>query len=282
MNVISIQSHVAYGHVGNSAAVFALQRLGHEVWPIHTVQFSNHTGYPDWQGQVFAADDIAKLIDGLAARGALARCDALLTGYLGDPALGAVVVEALARLRSANPKALWCCDPVMGDHGKGLFVRAGVPEFMTERALPAADILTPNLFELELLTQGKPRGLDAIRKAAGALLARGPRIVLVTSLGHETDDSDEVAMLAVTREGAWRVVTPRLPMQPNGAGDAVAALFLGFYLNSGSVPDALAAAASAIHEVLQATLDSGEEELQLVAAQDRLERPRRMFAAEPL
>jgi len=282
MNVISIQSHVAYGHVGNAAAVFALQRLGHEVWPIHTVQFSNHTGYPDWQGQVFAAGDIAKLIDGLAARGALARCDALLTGYLGDPALGAVVVEALARIRSANPEALWCCDPVMGDHGKGLFVRAGVPEFMAQSALPLADILTPNLFELELLTQSKPRGLDAIRKAAAALLARGPRIVLVTSLDHETDDSGEVAMLAVTQAGAWRVVTPRLAMQPNGAGDAVAALFLGFYLKSAKVSDALAAAASAIHEILRTTLDSGEEELQLVAAQDRLAKPRRMFAAEPL
>ena len=87
MNVISIQSHVAYGHVGNSAAVFALQRLGVEVWPVHTVQFSNHTGYPDWQGQVFAAADIARVIHGLESRGALARCDALLTGYVGDPAL---------------------------------------------------------------------------------------------------------------------------------------------------------------------------------------------------
>jgi pyridoxine kinase len=281
MNVISIQSHVAYGHVGNSAAVFALQRLGHEVWPIHTVQFSNHTGYPDWQGRVFDAAEIAKLIDGLEARGALARCDALLTGYLGDPALGAVVTDALARIRSANPKALWCCDPVMGDHGKGLFVRAGVPEFMAGCALPAADILTPNLFELELLTQSKPRGPEAIRKAAAALLQRGPKVVLVTSLTDATE-GDEVAMLAVTPGGAWRVATPRLPMQPNGAGDAVAALFLGFYLKSGKVPDALAAAASAIHEVLQTTLDLGEEELQLVAAQDRFLKPRRVFTVESL
>lgn len=277
MNVISLQSHVAYGHVGNSAAVFALQRLGHEVWPIHTVQFSNHTGYPDWQGQVFAAADIAKLIDGLAARGALARCDALLTGYLGDPALGAVVLDALGRIRAANPEALWCCDPVMGDHGKGLFVRAGVPEFMAQSALPAADILTPNLFELEVLTQSKLRGPDAIRGAAATLLERGPKIVLVTSLGDDRDDSAEVAMLAVSPEGAWRVTTPRLPMHPNGAGDAVAALFLGFYLTSGSVPDALSQSAAAIHEVLQTTLDLGEEELQLVAAQDRLAKPRRVF-----
>jgi len=281
MNVISIQSHVAYGHVGNSAAVFALQRLGIEVWPVHTVQFSNHTGYPDWQGQVFAAPDIARLIDGLEARGALARCDALLTGYVGDPALGAVILDTARRIRAANPKALWACDPVMGDHGKGLFVREGIPAFMIERALPATDILTPNLFELELLTASQPRGLNAIRRAAAGLLQCGPKVVLVTSLAEELHD-DSVEMLAVTLEGAWRVASPRLPMMPNGAGDAVAALFLGFYLKSGSVPEALGRAASAIFEVLQTTLDGGEQELQLVAAQDRLDAPRLRFTAEAL
>jgi len=281
MNVISIQSHVAYGHVGNSAAVFALQRLGIEVWPVHTVQFSNHTGYPDWQGQAFGADHIASLIDGLEARGALARCDALLTGYVGDPALGAVILDAAARLRAANPKALWACDPVMGDQGKGLFVREGVPEFLRERALPAADIVTPNLFELEILSGARPRGPGEIRAAAAGLLAPGrnggPKVVLVTSL---TPEAEEMAMLAVTAEGAWRVATPHLSITPNGAGDAVAALFLGFYLKSGSVPDALGKAASSIFEILETTLESGEEELQLVAAQDRLEAPRRRFIAE--
>jgi pyridoxine kinase len=284
MNVISIQSHVAYGHVGNSAAVFALQRLGIEVWPVHTVQFSNHTGYPDWQGEVFTAERIAGILEGLEARGAFARCDALLTGYIGDPALGAVILDAAGRIRAANPRALWACDPVMGDHGKGLFVRDGIPTFFGERALPAADIVTPNLFELERLTGQQPRGLGDIRAAAAALLARGPKVVLVTSL---SDHADEVAMLAATapsgKEGdAWRVATPRLPMAPNGAGDAVAALFLGFYLKTRSVPEALGCAASAIFEILQTTLEAGEEELQLVAAQDRLQAPRRCFSAEPL
>jgi len=285
MNVISIQSHVAYGHVGNSAAVFALQRLGIEVWPLHTVQFSNHTGYPDFQGQVFAAGEIARLIDGLAARGALARCDALLTGYIGDPALGQVILDAATRIRAANPRAIWACDPVMGDHGKGLFVRAGVPEFLTRDALPAADILTPNLFELEILTGRKPEGLGEIRAAAESLLApgpgRGPKVVLVTSLTEDAPQG-EMEMLAVSAAGAWRVACPRLPITPNGAGDAVAALFLGFYLKSASLPDALGQAASAIFEILETTLESGEEELQLVAAQDRLEAPRRRFGARTL
>ncbi len=290
MNVISIQSHVAYGHVGNSAAVFALQRLGIEVWPVHTVQFSNHTGYPDFQGQVFAAQEIARLIDGLEARGALARCDALLTGYIGDPALGQVILDAATRIRAANPRALWACDPVMGDHGKGLFVRKGVPDFMTEAALPAADVVTPNLFELEILTGQKPQdlaegGMAGIRAAAEGLISpghgRGPKVVLVTSLAAESP-GETIEMLAVTAEAAWRVACPRLPIAPNGAGDAVAALFLGFYLKTGSVPEALGQAASAIFEILETTLESGEEELQLVAAQDRLEAPRRRFGAQAL
>ncbi len=283
MNVISIQSHVAYGHVGNSAAVFALQRLGVEVWPIHTVQFSNHTGYGDWQGEVFTAEHIARIIDGLEARGALARCDALLSGYIGDAALGEVILDTAARLRAANPGALYLCDPVMGDHGKGLFVRAGVPAFMAERALPAADILTPNLFELEILSGRQPQTLEDVRDAAASLLARGPKTVLVTSLTSGGNEAGEMEMLAVTAEGAWRVAFPRLPIvpPPNGAGDTVAALFLGYRLQTGSVPEALGCAASSIFEILQTTLESGEEELQLVAAQEHLAAPRRQFIATP-
>ncbi|MGD1877337.1 MAG: pyridoxal kinase PdxY [Kiloniellaceae bacterium] len=291
MNVISIQSHVVYGHVGNAAAVFALQRLGLEVWPIHTVQFSNHTGYPEFQGQAFGADHIAGLIDGLEVRGALARCDALLTGYIGDPGLGAVILDAAARIRAANPKAIWLCDPVMGDRHTGLFVREGVPEFMRERALPAADILTPNLFELEILTGQKPQTLAEVRDAAAGLLEHGPKVVLVTSLSPDGNTAGEMEMVAVTAPsgerggkpgGAWRIAFPRLPYFANGAGDAVAALFLGFYLKSGSVPEALGKATSTLFEILQTTMDANDEELQLVAAQDRLLTPRRQFTAEAL
>ena len=284
MNVISIQSHVAYGHVGNAVAVFALQRLGIEVWPIHSVQFSNHTGYPDWQGEVFSADHIARLIDGLEARGALARCDALLTGYIGDPALGEVILDAAKRIRVAKPGALWLCDPVMGDHGKGLFVRDGVPEFMRDRALPAADILTPNRFELEQLCGQRLNDLDGVLAAAKGLLARGPEAVVVTSLDLPGREEATIAMVAVSAEGSWLVACPRLPIDPppNGAGDALAALFLGFYLKSRLLPVALSTAAGAIFEVLQTSLESGEEELQIVAAQDGLMNPRTRFPVEKI
>ena len=141
LNILSIQSSVAYGHVGNSAAVFPLQRLGISVWPVNTVHFSNHTGYGDWRGPVLPAADIAAVIDGIERRGVLPDCDAVLSGYMGDASLGQVIVDAAARVKAANAGALYCCDPVMGDVGRGIYVRPGIPDFMRDPAVPAADIL---------------------------------------------------------------------------------------------------------------------------------------------
>src|SRR5689334_22535428 len=148
MNLLSIQSHVAYGHAGNSAAVFPLQRMGVEVWPIHTVQFSNHTGYGAWRGRASDAGLIGEIVDGLETRGVLGECDGVLSGYVGAPEIGAAILDAVASVKRANPSARYCCDPVIGDVGKGAFVRAGVAEFMREKAVPAADVVTPNQFEL--------------------------------------------------------------------------------------------------------------------------------------
>lgn len=157
MAILSIQSHVAYGHVGNSAAVFPLQRLGNEVWPVHTVHFSNHTGYDTVRGTVFGPDLVRDTVKGIGERGVLPRCDALLSGYLGDATIGHTVVEAARAVKAANPDALYCCDPVMGDHDAtggpgGLYVKPDIPDLMREVVIPAADITTPNQFELELLT----------------------------------------------------------------------------------------------------------------------------------
>src|SRR5947207_162471 len=165
MNILSIQSHVAYGHVGNSAAVFPLQRLGCEAWPIHTVQFSNHPGYGASRGRIFDAAMINEVIDGIAERGVLGRCDGVLSGYVGAIDIGAAILDAVARVKAANPAARYCCDPVIGDIGRGVYVRADVPEFMRECALPAADIVTPNQFELDLLSG------TATATLAGALSA---------------------------------------------------------------------------------------------------------------
>jgi len=280
MNILSIQSAVSYGHVGNSAAVFPLQRLGFEVWPIDTLQFSNHPGYGAFRGRVFEPLLVAELVAGLAERGALAQCDAVLSGYLGDAATGAVVLDAVARVKAANPAALYCCDPVIGDSGSGIYVRPGIPEFFLERGLPAADILTPNRFELEHLTGGSAPSIETAVAAAEILRASGPRVVLVTSLDRDDAPGDSVEMLAVEADAAWLVATPRLPLSVNGAGDAVAALFLGHFLRTGEAGLALGATASSIFAILEATQRAGMRELQLVAAQDELVAPRRRFAAE--
>jgi pyridoxine kinase len=280
MNILSIQSAVSYGHVGNSAAIFPLQRLGFEVWPVNTLHFSNHTGYGNWRGKVFEPEFIADLIEGIAERGALSRCSAVLSGYLGDPTIGDVVLNAVSRVKAANSSALWCCDPVMGDVGTGLYVRPGIPEFFRERAVPVADILTPNRFELEQLAGGDIGSLGDAIAAARTILANGPRAVLVTSLERSEAPPETVEMLAVDAGAAWLVATPRVPLSVNGAGDAASALFLGHFLKERNIETALGATASAIFAVIDATQRAGERELQLVAAQDEIVAPSRRFAPQ--
>ena len=285
MNILSIQSHVTYGHVGNSAAVFPLQRLGFEVWPLHTLQFSNHAGYEDFTGQVFGAQHLREVVDGLAARGVLGTCDAVLSGYLGAPEAGLAVLDAVARVKAANPKALYACDPVMGDGasggGGGLYVDAALPGFFRDRALALADIVTPNVFELEVLSGATVTTLDQAVAAARGLTERGPGVVLVTGLRHDATRAGEIEVLAVTGADAWRLCTPLLPCdpQPNGAGDLLSALFLGHYLRRGHAGQALEAAAAATFAVLDATRTAGTRELRLIAAQDEIVAPRRKFPA---
>src|SRR5215213_5277071 len=257
VNVLSIQSHVAYGHVGNSSAVFPLQRLGVEVWPVHTVQFSNHTGYGAWTGRVFDGQAVDEVVEGIADRGVLGSCDAVLSGYLGSADIGHAVVGAVARVRAANPAAVYCCDPVIGDVGRGVFVRPGVPEFLREMAVPAADLVTPNHFELDLLAGTTTKPLESVKEAVAAVQALGPRVVLTTSLVAEDTPDDAVDLLASEGGRHWRVRTPRLDVSVNGAGDAIAALFFVHWLGSRSAPEALSAAVSSVHGLLAATEAAG-------------------------
>jgi pyridoxine kinase len=273
--ILSIQSAVAYGHVGNSAAVFPLERLGHEVWPVDTVQFSNHTGYGAWRGRVWDAAAIAEVIRGIGERGAFASCDAVLSGYLGAPALGDVVLDAVRQVKAANPAAVYCCDPVIGDDHSGVFVQPELVGFFRDRALAAADILTPNRFELALLAEATVAGTADALAAIAAIRRRGPRLILVTSLPGST--AGTLAMLAAGAEGAWHVEMPRLPIIANGAGDLTAALFLARFLRSRDAATALADTASAVHAVLEETVRRGAAELQIIAAQHVLAAPPARF-----
>jgi pyridoxine kinase len=282
LNILSIHSHVSFGHVGNSAAVFALQRLGCEVWPVHTVSFSNHPGHGSFAGRVVDAKEVETLIAGLDKLGVLAQCDGVLSGYLGSPETGPVILSAVDTIRRLNPAALYCCDPVLGDTGTGIYVRPGLPEFMRQRAVPAADILTPNQFELETLS-GRSVGTRADLVAALTGLHRqGPKIILVTSVVTQETPADAVDLVVSDGRRAYRLRTPRLGAEFNGAGDMIAALFLFHYVRKRDAAAALAAAASSVFGVLQHTLRAGSRELALIAAQDELVSPSRNFAAEPI
>ena len=284
MNILSVQSTVVYGHVGNAAAVFPLQRLGHEVWPIHTVQFSNHTGHGQWRGQVFAAAVLAELVEGLAQGGVLGRCDAVLSGYLGTVATGQVVLDAARRARAANPALLYCCDPVMGEAGKGLFVHPDIPGFLGTEALPAADLVTPNQFELDLLAGAPTGGLDDILAAAGRLQARGPAMVAVTSLRPPAVALGRIGSLLVGKGGRWLIDTPLLAFDHplGGAGDLFAALLLGRLLAGEPPPAALEKTVNGVYALLARTLAENGVELALVAAQDDLVNPPARFAVHSL
>lgn len=282
MNLISIQSHVAYGHVGNAAAVFPLQRMGVEVWPIHTVQFSNHTGYGEWKGEVFDARLIRDVVNGIEARGVLGNCDGVLSGYMGGADIGETILDALATVKRANPSTRYCCDPVIGDVGRGIFVRPGIPEFMKAKAVPTADIITPNQFELDYLSGRQSRTMAEARDALKAVHDLGPRAILVTSLHTTETPKDSIDMLASDDSGCFRLRTPELPISVNGAGDAIAALFFAHYLRSGEIAEALSCAASSIFGILSKTVDEGAREIQLIAAQEQIVKPSRVFEAEAL
>ncbi len=279
MKILSIQSAVAYGHVGNSAAVFPLQRIGVEVLPVYTVNFSNHTGYGAWRGPMIDPAEVREVITGIQDRGVFGGIDAVLSGYQGGEGIGDVIIDAVARVKAENPNAVYACDPVMGNAKSSCFVAPAIPVLLRERVVPVADIITPNQFELGFLTETEPDTLESTLASVDLARAMGPRTVLVTSVERPDREEGTIEMLAVDDEGAWIVQTPHLPMKANGSGDVTAALFTAHYVETGSAQVALERTASSVYDLLKATLDSGERELQLVEAQEFYAHPRMQFSA---
>lgn len=275
--ILSIQSSVAYGHVGNSAATFPLMRVGCEVWPVVTVHFSNNTSYPGKKGPLLRPEDVRDVVDGIDDLGVLPRVDAVLTGYQGAPAMGAQILEIVDLVKRRNPDALYCCDPVMGDVGRGMYVLPGIPEFVRDHVVAAADLLTPNHYELNFLTGREATTLAEVVEAADELRAKGPGVVLVTSVVTDGAEPDTVTMVAVDAAGAWSVTTPLLGRTFTGSGDLTAAMFLSAWLESRSVEQAVGRTADVVYSVLERTTGLDQRELALVAAQDDLVAPRFTF-----
>lgn len=281
-NVLSIQSAVAYGHAGNSSATFPLQRAGVNVLPVYTVNFSNHTGYGSWRGPMIPAADVAEVITGIDERGVLSRVDAVLAGYLGAADVGHVVLDAAALVKSRNPEAIFLADPVMGDVGRGFYARPGIPEFFREYIVAAANIMTPNLFELQYLVGRQTQTLHDVVAAAHQLRTQGPDIVLVTSVVASDASDGLLRMLAVDGDSTWLVETPTLDCSFVGSGDLTSAMFLAHWLRTRNVGETLGATASVVYSILEQTAVSGEPELQLVAAQEQVVSPTNIFTARPL
>lgn len=280
-NILSMQSHVAYGYVGNKAAVFPLQRLGNEVIAINTVQFSNHTGYGSWTGDIMSIEHIDKIFSGLNEHGVLDNIDAVLTGYLGDKELGHVLLRWLEIIKQKNPKIVYCCDPVIGDTDRGIFVRPGVPEFFANDALKHANILTPNQFELTNLTGIEINSLIDAQNACQQLHSRGVETVLLTSLTRNEVAANTIEMLISNSQENYLIATPRLdmPIAPNGSGDMTAATFLAKFLETRDLKQSLEHTANAIYAVFKKTLAANQRELAIIAAQDELVNPQEKFTA---
>ncbi|WP_156761874.1 pyridoxal kinase PdxY [Microbacterium karelineae] len=278
MQILSIQSAVAYGHAGNSAAVFPMQRIGVEVLPVYTVNFSNHTGYGAWRGPVMDPSDVAAVIEGVSERGAFASLDAVLSGYQGSEGIADVIIDAVARVKQANPGALYACDPVMGNAKSGCFVAPAIPDLLRDKVVPVADIITPNQFELGFLTGTTPDTIESTLASADAAREMGPSTVLVTSVERPDREDGTIEMMAVDDAGAWVVQTPHLPMKANGSGDVTAALFTSHYARTRDAADALARTASSVFGLLEQTHAAGTKELQLVEAQEHYANPRMEFA----
>ena len=279
MTVISIQSQVAYGHVGNSAAVFPMQMHGIDVIAVPTTLLSNRPGYKTIRGRVLDAQLVGDLLLGIEEHGAVRSADMILSGYLGSPEIAGVVADFVTRARAGHAGLRYACDPVLGDRDRGLFVHADIPPLVRDRLLPLADIITPNHFEFEWLCGAKASTSGQMLDAAQALLARGPKTIVVTSAELSDTPAGEIEMLAIERERAWRVRTPKLPISPNGTGDLFASLFVSARVRGSDTPAALSHAASAIYAVLTRTAADGNEEMRIVESAEQLVRPTRRFEA---
>lgn len=279
--ILSIQSHVAYGYVGNKAAVFPLQRLGYDVMAVNTVQFSNHTGYGQWKGDIFSSEHVQSIVDGIEARDVIPTTVAILSGYMGDAVLGEVILKTVREWKNKNTDIIYCCDPVIGDVGRGVFVKPEVAMFMKNHAVQEADIITPNQFELEFLTDRVVDDFDSVLHACALLHEKGPHIILLTSLIHQDTPADYIEMLVSSPQGLWKITTPKLPMTiaPNGSGDLTAAVFLAKYLETQDVVAALEHVTAVVFDMFKKTFECGTRELQIILTQESIVKPVSTFEA---
>lgn len=218
MRVLAISSQVAYGPVGLTAAVPALQAKGHEVLAVPTITLSNHPGHGRPAGFRTQPDDLNAMLGTLEAMGVLAQTAAVLTGYIASEAQVDAVETVLVRMKAASPTLFLLADPVVGDEG-GLYVAEDVAAAIRDRLVPLASCITPNRFELSWLS-GKEVG-DEDEALAAARIMAAPE-VLATSIPA----GDRLATMAIHADGHHTVLNRKLAQVPHGTGDFLSGLYL--------------------------------------------------------
>ncbi|POY44847.1 pyridoxal kinase [Avibacterium gallinarum] len=280
-HLLSIQSHVVYGYAGNKSATFPMQLLGIDVWALNTVQFSNHTQYGQWTGMVMPPAQIGEIVQGIDNIGQLHQCDAVISGYIGAAEQVEEIINAVQKVKSRNPNAVYLCDPVMGHPDKGCIVADGVKENLINLAMAKADIITPNLVELRELSGLPVENFAQAIEAVKAILAKGPKKVLVKHLSKVGQDPSQFEMLLANQEGIWHISRPlhQFKKKPVGVGDLTAGLFMANLLNGKSDVEAFEHTANAVNDVMTVTQQQDNYELQIVAAREQIVRPVSQFNA---
>lgn len=268
-SVISVQSHVCYGHVGNSAAVFAMQKLGVEVHAIPTTILSNHPAHSSFYGRAIDPTLLHDLFVGVEEREAFKSSDVILSGYLASIENGEVITNAVKRYKQLNPKGLYCLDPVMGDKGKGVFVSEGIPELIMDQLLPLADIITPNKFEFDKITHTNANSYTEMITEARSLIEQyNLRCVVITSAEQPSDKGNQaIGVLIVRAEAAWLITTPYLTVSPSGTGDFFTGLLVGWITRGFSEEIAAQKSICALFRIIELTISGGRDELDIITHQ---------------
>jgi pyridoxine kinase len=263
MLIISIQSQVVHGHVGNSAAAYPMQAEGVIVAAVPTTLLSNHPRYPTVRGRVLESALVADLLLGIEERGLVEEAAVLVIGYLGSKANADVVADFVVRARARNSKLLFLCDPVIGDDGK-VYVADGILHVVRERLVPSASFITPNQFELEQLTGVEVKDAASLLAACAAITAQGPRGVIVTGCTLADTRPGEVETIVCAEGALSRLATPRLPIRPCGTGDLLCGLIAAHLAKGETIEASVRSAVDAVFAVLARTQAQEAEEMSLV------------------
>jgi len=276
--ILSIQSHVVFGYAGNKAAVFPMQKLGFDVSPIYTVQLSNHTRYDIFKGSFFEAGDIQNLINGLKENDFLNQHDAVLSGYIGNADVAMVIANTVKELKANNNNILYCCDPVFGDfydnqETGSIFATKEHPAMFLEHLLPLADIVTPNLFELSVLTDMNISNAGDLEIACKKLIKlnnKANQIVVVTSTSFAQDKTG----IAVFHNGNFiHIESTKYKVQSkvSGSGDITAAMFLCHIMKGLDIHTVVTKVTKALDGIFKTTSELNTPELALIQSQEFIE-----------